>query len=171
MQEENLLPWRWAILVGHDHPAGRAAVRLHHPRRRSLDGHARVPVRAHGVLDDHVHPYFSGVLLCIAGGVLADRIGLGKVFLVAFAIAALGALARCFVVDYWGLFIASFFMGTGVAALNANSAKLRVCGSLVPRIRSPWASTLLACRQAPPSPYTSGRIFLRSIRHGGSASR
>ncbi|MFR1639872.1 MAG: MFS transporter [Eggerthellaceae bacterium] len=69
-------------------------------------------------------PYFSGVLFCIAGGVLADRVGLNKVFLVAFVIAALGALARCFTTEYWPLFISSFFMGTGVAALNANSAKL-----------------------------------------------
>ena len=60
----------------------------------------------------------------LQGGVLADRIGLGKVFFVSFAIAALGALGRCFALDYWSLFIASFFMGTGVAALNANSAKL-----------------------------------------------
>lgn len=124
MQEENLLPWRWAILVGMTIllvalqfafiiPGGAALMVMQEYQCEPMAFSMIMSI-----------PYFSGVLLCIAGGVLADRIGLGKVFLVAFAIAALGALARCFVVDYWGLFIASFFMGTGVAALNANSAKL-----------------------------------------------
>ncbi len=124
MQEEKLLPWRWAILIGMTIllvalqfsfiiPGGAALL--------VMQTYQCEPMAFSMIMSI---PYFSGVLLCIAGGVLADRIGLGKVFLVAFGIAALGALARCFVVDYWGLFIASFFMGTGVAALNANSAKL-----------------------------------------------
>ena len=124
MQEEKLLPWRWAILIGMTIllialqfsfiiPGGAALMVMQEYQCEPMAFSMIMSI-----------PYFSGVLLCIAGGVLADRVGLGKVFFVAFAVAALGALARCFVVDYWGLFIASFFMGTGVAALNANSAKL-----------------------------------------------
>lgn len=124
MQEEKLLPWRWAILVGMTIllialqfsfiiPGGAALLVMQEYQCEPMAFSMIMSI-----------PYFSGVLLCIAGGVLADRIGLGKVFLAAFGIAAAGALARCFVIDYWGLFIASFFMGTGVAALNANSAKL-----------------------------------------------
>ena len=124
MHEEKLLPWRWAILVGITIllvslqfafiiPGGAAMLVMQEYQCEPMAFSMIMSI-----------PYFSGVLLCIAGGVLADRIGLGKVFLVAFVIAALGALGRCLAVDYGTLFAASFFMGTGVAALNANSAKL-----------------------------------------------
>lgn len=124
MHEEKLLPWRWAILVGMTIllvslqfafiiPGGAAMLVMQEYQCEPMAFSMIMSI-----------PYFSGVLLCIAGGVLADRIGLGKVFLVAFVIAALGALGRCLAVDYGTLFAASFFMGTGVAALNANSAKL-----------------------------------------------
>lgn len=124
MQEEKLYPWRWAILIGmlvllvslqfaFIIPGGAAIL--------VMQTYQCEPMWFSMIMSI---PYFSGVLLCIAGGVLADRIGLNKVFAVAFAIAALGALGRCFAVDFWTLFAASFIMGTGVAALNANSAKL-----------------------------------------------
>lgn len=122
--DEKLLPWRWAILLGMTVllvalqfsfiiPGGAALL--------VMQVYECEPMAFSMIMSI---PYFSGVLLCVAGGVLADRIGLGKVFFASFAIAALGALGRCFALDYWSLFIASFFMGTGVAALNANSAKL-----------------------------------------------
>lgn len=124
MQEEKLLPWRWAILIGmtvlliglqfaFNIPAGAAML--------VMQTYQCEPMAFSMIMSI---PYFSGVLFCILGGVLADRIGLTKVFVVAFAVAALGALARCFAADYTTLFVASFFMGTGIAALNANSAKL-----------------------------------------------
>jgi len=124
MQEEKLYPWRWAILVGmmillislqfaFIIPGGAAVL--------VMQTYQCEPMWFSMIMSI---PYFSGVLFCIAGGVLADRIGLNKVFAVAFIIAALGALGRCFATSYWPLFIASFFMGMGVAALNANSAKL-----------------------------------------------
>lgn len=124
MHEEKLYPWRWAILAGMTVllialqfsfiiPGGAALLVMQEYNCEPMWFSMIMSI-----------PYFSGVLLCIAGGVLADRIGLNKVFAVAFGIAALGALGRCFAVDYWTLFAASFIMGTGVAALNANSAKL-----------------------------------------------
>ncbi|MGN0077478.1 MAG: nitrate/nitrite transporter [Coriobacteriales bacterium] len=124
MHEEKLYPWRWAILVGMTIllvalqfafiiPGGAALLVMQEYQCEPMWFSMIMSI-----------PYFSGVLLCIAGGVMADRIGLNKVFAVAFIIAALGALGRCFAVDYWTLFAASFVMGTGVAALNANSAKL-----------------------------------------------
>lgn len=124
MQEEKLYPWRWAILIG------MTILLIGLQFAFILPGGAAVMVMQQYQCEPMMFsmimsiPYFSGVLFCIAGGVLADRVGLNKVFLVAFIIAALGALARCFTTDYWPLFISSFFMGTGVAALNANSAKL-----------------------------------------------
>ena len=124
MQEEKLYPWRWAILVG------MTILLIALQFAFILPGGAAVLVMQTYQCEPMMFsmimsiPYFSGVLFCIAGGVLADRIGLNKVFAVAFVIAALGALARCFTTEYWPLFIASFFMGMGVAALNANSAKL-----------------------------------------------
>lgn len=100
MQEEKLLPWRWAILIGMTIllialqfsfiiPGGAALLVMQEYQCEPMAFSMIMSI-----------PYFSGVLLCIAGGVLADRIGLGKVFLAAFGIAAAGALARCFVVDY-----------------------------------------------------------------------
>lgn len=124
MHEEKLYPWRWAILIG------MTILLVALQFSFILPGGAAVLVMQQYHCEPMMFsmimsiPYFSGVLFCIAGGVLADRVGLNKVFLVAFIIAALGALARCFTADYWPLFISSFFMGTGVAALNANSAKL-----------------------------------------------
>lgn len=124
MKEERLYPWRWAILVG------MTILLIGLQFAFILPGGAAVMVMQQYQCEPMWFsmimsiPYFSGVLFCIVGGMLADRVGLNKVFLVAFAIAALGALARCFSTDYWMLFVSSFFMGTGVAALNANSAKL-----------------------------------------------
>lgn len=69
-------------------------------------------------------PYFSGVLFCMLGGVLADRIGINKVFIAAFGVACIGCFARCLTTSFWPLFISSFLLGTGTAALNSNSAKL-----------------------------------------------
>ena len=113
-------------------------------------------------------PYFSGVLLCIAGGVLADRIGLNKVFAVAFTVAALGALGRCFAVDFWTLFAASFVMGTGVAALNANSAKLlRLLVSLALRIRLRWGATRRVCPRVRRWRCSWGLVARTSRRLGG----
>lgn len=124
MQEEKLYPWRWAILIG------MTILLIGLQFAFILPGGAAIMVMQQYQCEPTMFsmimsiPYFSGVLFCIAGGVLADRVGLNKVFLVAFVIAALGALARCFTTEYWPLFVSSFFMGTGVAALNANSAKL-----------------------------------------------
>ena len=124
MQEEKLYPWRWAILIG------MTILLIGLQFAFILPGGAAIMVMQQYQCEPMMFsmimsiPYFSGVLFCIAGGVLADRVGLNKVFLVAFVIAALGALARCFTTEYWPLFVSSFFMGTGVAALNANSAKL-----------------------------------------------
>lgn len=122
--EEKLYPWRWAILIGMTVllvslqfsfivPGGAAILVMHEYQCEPMMFSMVMSI-----------PYFSGVLFCIAGGVLADRLGLGKVFAVAFVISLMGSFARCFSVDYWTLFVSSFFMGMGVAALNANSAKL-----------------------------------------------
>lgn len=124
MQEEKLYPWRWAILIGmfillvsiqfaFILPGGAALL--------VMQTYQCEPMWFSMIMSI---PYFAGVCFCIAGGALADRIGLSKVFAVCFAITAVGALARCFTTEYWPLFISSFFMGMGSAALNSNSAKL-----------------------------------------------
>ncbi len=122
--KEKLYPWRWAILIGMTIllislqfsfivPGGAALL--------VMQEYQCEPMMFSMIMSI---PYFSGVLFCMAGGALADRVGLGKVFAFAFAVSLIGALARCFSIDYWTLFLSSFFMGMGVAALNANSAKL-----------------------------------------------
>lgn len=122
--QEKLYPWRWAILIG------MTVLLVSLQFSFIVPGGAAILVMQHYQCEPMMFsmimsiPYFSGVLFCMAGGVLADRMGLGKVFAAAFVVSLLGALARCFSADYWTLFASSFFMGMGVAALNANSAKL-----------------------------------------------
>lgn len=78
---EKLLPWRWAILIGMTIllislqfsfiiPGGAALL--------VMQVYECEPMAFSMIMSI---PYLSGVLLCVAGGVLADRIGLGKVFL------------------------------------------------------------------------------------------
>ena len=99
MQEEKLYPWRWAILIG------MTILLIGLQFAFILPGGAAIMVMQQYQCEPMMFsmimsiPYFSGVLFCIAGGVLADRVGLNKVFLVAFVIAALGALARCFTTE------------------------------------------------------------------------
>ena len=122
--QEKLYPWRWAILIG------MTVLLVSLQFSFIVPGGAAILVMQQYQCEPMMFsmimsiPYFSGVLFCMAGGVLADRMGLGKVFAAAFVVSLLGALARCFSADYWTLFASSFFMGMGVAALNANSAKL-----------------------------------------------
>lgn len=122
--QEKLYPWRWAILIG------MTVLLVSLQFSFIVPGGAAILVMQHYQCEPMMFsmimsiPYFSGVLFCMAGGVLADRMGLGKVFAAAFVVSLLGALARCFSADYWTLFASSFFMGMGVVALNANSAKL-----------------------------------------------
>ena len=117
-----LYPWRWAILIG------MTVLLVSLQFSFIVPGGAAILVMQHYQCEPMMFsmimsiPYFSGVLFCMAGGVLADRMGLGKVFAAAFVVSLLGALARCFSADYWTLFASSFFMGLGVAALSANSA-------------------------------------------------
>ena len=122
--QEKLYPWRWAILIG------MTVLLVSLQFSFIVPGGAAILVMQQYQCEPMMFsmimsiPYFSGVLFCMAGGVLADRLGLGKVFAAAFVVSLLGAFARCFSADYWTLFASSFFMGMGVAALNANSAKL-----------------------------------------------
>ena len=124
MHEEKLYPRRWAILIGmfillisiqfsFILPGGAALL--------VMTEYQCEPMMFSMIMSS---PYFAGGLFCIAGGALADRLGLGRVFAFCFIITIIGCLARCFAHDYWMLFISSFFMGMGSAALNSNSAKL-----------------------------------------------
>lgn len=121
---EKLYPWRWLILltmlvqlVGSQfafYLPGGAAILV-------MQDYQCEPMAFSMIMNI---PYFSGVLFCMLGGMMADRYGMNRVFVVAFSIAVLGCLGRCFTTEYWQLFICSFFIGTGTAALNSNSAKL-----------------------------------------------
>ena len=124
MQEEKLYPWRWVILfvmllqlIGSQFafylPGGAAAL--------VMQNYQCEPMAFSMVMNI---PYFSGVLFCMLGGVLADRVGINKVFIAAFGVACVGCFARCLTTSFWPLFISSFLLGTGTAALNSNSAKL-----------------------------------------------
>lgn len=68
--------------------------------------------------------YLTGFLFCMVTGTLADRIGLRQVLVAGLAISALGAVARIFCTDFMGMFVTSVVFGFGLAAMNANSAKI-----------------------------------------------
>lgn len=68
--------------------------------------------------------YLTGFLFCMVTGTLADRIGLRKILVAGLAISAVGAVVRIFCTDFMGMFITSVIFGFGLAAMNANSAKI-----------------------------------------------
>ncbi len=68
--------------------------------------------------------YLTGFLFCMLCGTLADRKGLKKVMCVGLGLTLVGAVLRCFCTDFATIFACSVVMGFGLAALNANSAKM-----------------------------------------------
>ncbi len=66
----------------------------------------------------------TGFLFCIVTGTLADRLGTKPVLVAGLAVSALGAVARVFWGGFVGMFATSVVFGFGIAALNANSAKI-----------------------------------------------
>lgn len=68
--------------------------------------------------------YLTGFLFCMVTGTLADRVGIKKVLVAGLAISALGAILRIFWGGFAGMFATSVIFGFGLAALNANSAKI-----------------------------------------------
>lgn len=68
--------------------------------------------------------YLTGFLFCLFTGVWADRKGLKQVMVISLAISLVGAIIRCFTTDFMGMCLSSVIFGFGLAALNANSAKM-----------------------------------------------
>lgn len=68
--------------------------------------------------------YLTGFLFCLVTGTWADRKGLKQVMIAGLAISLVGAILRCFTQDFIGMFATSVLFGFGLAALNANSAKM-----------------------------------------------
>lgn len=69
--------------------------------------------------------YLTGFLFCMLTGTWADRKGIKVVMVVGLAITTIGAVLRVFIGgDFMGMFITSVIFGFGLAALNANSAKM-----------------------------------------------
>lgn len=68
--------------------------------------------------------YLTGFLFCMVTGTMADRMGIKKVLVIGLAISAVGAILRIFWGGFAGMFVTSVIFGFGLAALNANSAKI-----------------------------------------------
>ncbi len=68
--------------------------------------------------------YLTGFLFCLLTGTWADRKGIKQVMVVGLAISLVGAVLRIFTSDFVGMFATSVIFGFGLAALNANSAKM-----------------------------------------------
>jgi cyanate permease len=68
--------------------------------------------------------YLTGFLFCMLTGTMADRMGIRKVMVAGLSISALGAVIRIFTSGFMGMFLTSVLFGFGLAALNANSAKI-----------------------------------------------
>lgn len=68
--------------------------------------------------------YLTGFLFCMVTGTMADRMGIKKVLVIGLAISAIGAILRIFWGGFAGMFVTSVIFGFGLAALNANSAKI-----------------------------------------------
>ena len=68
--------------------------------------------------------YLTGFLFCMVTGTMADRMGIKKVLVIGLAISAIGAILRIFWGGFAGMFVTSVIFDFGLAALNANSAKI-----------------------------------------------
>lgn len=69
-------------------------------------------------------PYLAGFLGCLAMGVLADRRGIRSAMLLGLSLSLAAAVARVFTDGFAGMLITSTVYGFGLAALNANVAKI-----------------------------------------------
>lgn len=70
-------------------------------------------------------PMLTAVFLSIPCGSLADRYGVKRVVCVGLAISVIGGFVRCFALGSMpGQLVAMFMLGCGIAALNANLAKV-----------------------------------------------
>ncbi len=69
-------------------------------------------------------PYLAGFLGCLAMGVLADRQGIRRAMLIGLALSLAGSVVRVFTGDFAGMLVTSTVYGFGLAALNANVAKI-----------------------------------------------
>lgn len=68
--------------------------------------------------------YLTGFLFCLLTGTWADRKGIKQVMVAGLAISLVGSVLRVFTGDFVGMFATSVVYGFGLAALNANSAKI-----------------------------------------------
>lgn len=69
-------------------------------------------------------PYLAGFLGCLAMGVLADRKGIKQTMLIGLSLSLIGSVIRVFTSDFTGILVTSTIYGFGLAALNANAAKI-----------------------------------------------
>ncbi len=69
-------------------------------------------------------PYLAGFLGCLAMGVLADRKTIKFAMLIGLGLSLAGSVARIFTGDFAGMLVTSTIYGFGLAALNANVAKM-----------------------------------------------
>jgi NNP family nitrate/nitrite transporter-like MFS transporter len=64
------------------------------------------------------------IFLSLIAGMLADRFGVKRVFVVGFAITAIAGIVRIWSDSYLALFACMFMLGIGVAVVNANLPKI-----------------------------------------------
>ncbi len=69
-------------------------------------------------------PYLAGFLGCLAMGVLADRKGIKSAMIIGLTLSLAGSAVRVFTSDFTGMLVTSTIYGFGLAALNANVAKM-----------------------------------------------
>lgn len=70
--------------------------------------------------------FLTGALFSIPMGMLADKFGVVKILGIGMIIAAAAGIIRIFFVTaagIWGIYICCFFVGMGLAGMNANSVK------------------------------------------------
>ncbi len=69
-------------------------------------------------------PYLAGFLGCLVMGVLADRKSIKCAMIIGLTLSFAGSVARIFTSDFAGMLATSTVYGFGLAALNANVAKM-----------------------------------------------
>lgn len=67
--------------------------------------------------------FLTGAIFSIPMGMLADRFGVPLVLGIGMVFSFAASVARIFCVSFWPLYVCHFFMGMGLAGMNANSVK------------------------------------------------
>lgn len=122
-EKEKLSPKRWiaVICIGLMHASLMGALMIPGAYAAVFIGEWNVPQNLFVQLT--MISFLTGAIFSIPMGMLADRFGVIKVLGIGMVISLIASICRVFCTTFWPLYFSCFFMGIGLAGMNANSVK------------------------------------------------